>query len=845
MKKIFAALFTLLWINTAMAYTPLDGTSLVINGSGRESLNVANANTWTAIQTFTNSDLKLLGSSTGAITFTSDNASGTNYTLHFPAANDTLAAIAAAQVFTNKTYDTAGSGNVFKINGTTITAISGSTATVGTTSGSLTNGHCVQIDASGNFVDAGGACTVGGGGGTVTSGTADQLAYYAGTGTVVSGTNALPNGTTATTQSVSDTSTKIATMAAINNAITGLDWKAAVGYATTANVVCTNVAGVCTYGSTGVDTIDGHTLALNDRVLLKNQSTAADNGVYNVTTAGAVGVLGVLTRASDYNSAAEIHNGDTFFVQAGTTNSATSWVQTDVVTTINTDPLAFSQVAGPGTYTAGSGLTLTGTSFSIGAGQVTNSMLAGSIAASKLVGTDIATVGTLTAGSTGAGFTVALGTSTITGILGSANGGTGNGFTKFSGPSATEKTFTLPNASATVLTDNALVSIAQGGTGASALTQHGVVTAGASALTTVAPSTSGNVLTSNGTDWVSSAATGGQNMPFRTGTAVTTLIATDKAGVVELTGSTARTWDATAVATLGVNWSTEVWNNSTAILTFDPNSGELVDGLTTLVMYPGEHRRISVTAAGTGFVTGVIQGGVATFTSSGSWTRPPGYTSFIVEIMSGGGAGACRTTTGNAGGGGGGVYAQILIPAGSFVAAGSTETVTVGGTAAGVTGNTNGTAGNASSMTVNGTTLQAAGPAAATMAAINSAATGGGNATPAISFNSNTISTSQGTLILSYSVGGDVTTGNAPELNVSGLAYTAYGGASGGASSSAAGGVRTAGGTMLGGAGGVGGATSGGAPGNGTAPGGGGGGANNNTTSGSGAAGQIVIRGVI
>jgi hypothetical protein len=53
----------------------------------------------------------------------------------------------------------------------------------------------------------------------------------------------------------------------------------------------------------------------------------------------------------------------------------------------------------------------------------------------------------------------------ITGTLPSNRGGTGNGFVKFSGPTATEKTFTLPNASATILTDNALVESAQGGTG--------------------------------------------------------------------------------------------------------------------------------------------------------------------------------------------------------------------------------------------------------------------------------------------------------------------------------------------------------------------------------------------
>lgn len=65
--------------------------------------------------------------------------------------------------------------------------ISGNTSTFGTTSGTLTNGHCVSIDGSGNLVDAGGACTTGGGGGTVSSGTSGQLTYYASSGTTVSG----------------------------------------------------------------------------------------------------------------------------------------------------------------------------------------------------------------------------------------------------------------------------------------------------------------------------------------------------------------------------------------------------------------------------------------------------------------------------------------------------------------------------------------------------------------------------------------------------------------------------------------------------------------------------------
>ena len=88
-------------------------TSITCNGglsggaittSGTCSLNLGNANTWTAAQTFTNSDIKLLGSSTGATTFTSANAGATNYTITVPAATDTLVDLAGTQTLSAKTF---------------------------------------------------------------------------------------------------------------------------------------------------------------------------------------------------------------------------------------------------------------------------------------------------------------------------------------------------------------------------------------------------------------------------------------------------------------------------------------------------------------------------------------------------------------------------------------------------------------------------------------------------------------------------------------------------------------------------------------------------------------------
>ena len=83
----------------------ISGTSISAAAAGSTvtlSVNLANANTWTAAQTFTNSDIKLLGSSTGATTFTSANSGASNFTLTFPAVTDTLVTLAATQTLTNK-----------------------------------------------------------------------------------------------------------------------------------------------------------------------------------------------------------------------------------------------------------------------------------------------------------------------------------------------------------------------------------------------------------------------------------------------------------------------------------------------------------------------------------------------------------------------------------------------------------------------------------------------------------------------------------------------------------------------------------------------------------------------
>ncbi len=112
--------------------------------------------------------------------------------------------------------------------------------------------------------------------------------------------------------------------------------------------------------SVALTVLDGYTLVNGDRVLVKDEVASANNGIYTWATGGLV-----LTRATDFDTAAEMASGDFTFISYGTLYGSTGWVQTDPVTVVGTSPVTWIQFSGSGAYTAGTGLTLTGTQFSI------------------------------------------------------------------------------------------------------------------------------------------------------------------------------------------------------------------------------------------------------------------------------------------------------------------------------------------------------------------------------------------------------------------------------------------------------------------------------------------------
>jgi hypothetical protein len=117
--------------------------------------------------------------------------------------------------------------------------------------------------------------------------------------------------------------------------------------------------------------VDGVTVSVNNRILVKNEATQANNGVYVVTQVGSGGTPYILTRASDFDTAGsgvnQIDEGDFFLVTSGTTNANSAWVQqTAPPITVGSTAIVFQQFAAAGTaYTAGTGLTLTSNQFSI------------------------------------------------------------------------------------------------------------------------------------------------------------------------------------------------------------------------------------------------------------------------------------------------------------------------------------------------------------------------------------------------------------------------------------------------------------------------------------------------
>lgn len=144
----------------------------------------------------------------------------------------------------------------------------------------------------------------------------------------------------------------LATKSYVDNLLAGLRWKAPVRVATTTN-------GTLATAYANGSSVDGVTLVTGDRILLMDQTTGSENGIYTVNASGAP------TRATDADSTAELH-GATVMVTSGTANGDQAFTQTADNPTVDVTALVWVQVGGGSSYTAdGSGIELSGTTFSL------------------------------------------------------------------------------------------------------------------------------------------------------------------------------------------------------------------------------------------------------------------------------------------------------------------------------------------------------------------------------------------------------------------------------------------------------------------------------------------------
>ena len=304
----------------------------------------------------------------------------------------------------------------------TVTATATNALTIGTgLSGSSYNGStAVTIAIANTGVSA------------ATYGSSSSVPVFAvnAQGQITSVTNTTINAVTLTTGTISTTpsaATDIANKSYVDSVAQGLDAKASVVNASTVAFTATYANGTAGVGATLTNAgalaafaADGVTNSVGDRVLIKNQGAPAQNGIYTVTTAGSGAVAWVLTRSTDMDTWAEVPNSFVF-VESGSTQSDTGWVCTsNAGGTMGTTAINWTQFSGAGTYTAGTGLTLTGTVFSITNTAVTAASYG---SASQVATFTVNAQGQLTLAAT---TSIAIAASQITsGILPVANGGTG------------------------------------------------------------------------------------------------------------------------------------------------------------------------------------------------------------------------------------------------------------------------------------------------------------------------------------------------------------------------------------------------------------------------------------
>jgi hypothetical protein len=359
-------------INNGTLITAVNNTSKTITISSGILVKTTSGNTSTTLAVLSNQADSLFSVATGIIDIGPNsvgNTTGNLYNTNVPTINigrTDASTINIGKADSTVNIGTTGGNSTLTINGSSTATLTTNAATFNLAN---TNATAVNIGGAAATLTLGGAASATTNINVNPSATTTNIATGAnasGTKTINIGTGASGGTSTITIGTASGGSNSITINGLITNTAgnnptantlvtkTYVDGVAAAGLTSkTAVRVATTTSGTLSSSFENGDTIDGVTLATNDRILIKDQATATENGIYVVKASGAP------DRATDANEASELTKGTYVFVTAGTSNAGKGFILRTGVVTLGTDALNWDQFTSSTLFTFSDGLTNT------------------------------------------------------------------------------------------------------------------------------------------------------------------------------------------------------------------------------------------------------------------------------------------------------------------------------------------------------------------------------------------------------------------------------------------------------------------------------------------------------